>query len=75
MRETPCEEPILYRLVYKYVRKKLEVRKVAAAEKRPSSLLLFGLRFYVLGALGCTAAAVAGKKADPNLAPQAMVKT
>ena len=33
-----------------------------------------GLRFYVLGVFGCTAAAVVGKKAKPSLAPQAMVE-
>ena len=54
--------------------KSLEFQKVAVVEKRPSSLLLSGLRFFVLGLFGCTAAAGAGKKAKPNLAPQAMVE-
>ena len=54
--------------------KNLEFPKVAVGEKRPFSLLLSGLRFYVLDASGCTAVAVAGKKAKPNLAPQAMVE-
>ena len=55
-------------------KKNLEFPKVAVGEKRPSSLMLSGLRFYVLGTFGFTAAAVAGKKAKPNLAPQAMVE-
>ena len=54
--------------------KNLEFPKVAVSKKRPSSLLLSGLRFYVLGTFGCTRAAIAGKKAKPNLAPQAMVE-
>ena len=54
--------------------KNLEFPKVAVGEKRPFSLLLSGLQVYVLGTFGCTAAAVAGKKAKPNLAPHAMVK-
>ena len=54
--------------------KNLEFPKVAVGEKLPFSLLLYGLRFYVLGASGCTAVAVARKKAKPNLAPQAMVE-
>ena len=54
--------------------KSLEFLKFAVGEKRPSSPLLSGLRFYVLGTFGCTAAAVAGKKAKPSLAPKAMVK-
>ena len=54
--------------------KNLEFPKVAAGEMRPSSLLLSGLRFYVLGSFGFTAAAVAGKKVKSNLAPQAMVE-
>ena len=54
--------------------KSIEFPKVAVGENRSSSLLLCGLRFYVLGTFGCTAAAVAGKKAKPNLAPQAMVE-
>ena len=32
------------------------------------------MQFYLLGFFRCTAAAVAGKKAKPNLAPQAMVE-
>ena len=74
MRETSWEEPILSRRIYKYVKKNLEFPKNAVGEKRPSSLLLSGLRFYVLGTFGCTAAAAAGKKAKPNLAPQAVVE-
>ena len=54
--------------------KSLEFPKIAVGEKRPSSLLLSGLRFHVLGTFRCTAAAVAGKKAKPNLTPQAMVE-
>ena len=47
--------------------KSLEFPKIAVGEKRPSSLLLSGLRFYVLGTFGCLAAAVAGKKTISNL--------
>ena len=54
--------------------KNLEFPKVAVAVKRPFSLLLSGLQFYMLGTFGYTAAAVAGKKAKSDLAPQAMVK-
>ena len=59
--------------------KSLKFPKVAGGEKRPSSLLLSGLRFYllrvyVLGIFGCTAAAIVGKKAKSNLATQAMVE-
>ena len=54
--------------------KKSRISEVAVGDKRPSSLLLFGLRFYVLGTFGCTAAADAGKKAKPNLAPQTLVE-
>ena len=54
--------------------KSLEFPKVAVGEKHASSLRLSALRFYVLGAFGCTSAAVAGKKAKPNLASQAMVE-
>ena len=41
--------------------KSLEFPKSAVGEKRPSSLLFSGLRFYVLGIFVCTAAAVAEK--------------
>ena len=54
--------------------KNLDFPKVAVGEKRPSNLLLSGLRFYVLGTFGCTAAAIAGKKAKLNLVPQAIVE-
>ena len=54
--------------------KSLEFPKVAVSEKNSSSLLLSGLQFYVLGALGCTMAAVVGKEAKPNLAPQAIAE-
>ena len=54
--------------------KDLEFPKDAVDEKRPSSLLLLGLRFYVLGIFGFTAAAVAGNKTEPNLAPQGMLE-
>ena len=43
-------------------------------EKRSSSLLLFDLRFYMLGTFGRRAAAVEGKRTEPNLAPQAVVE-
>ena len=39
--------------------KSLDFLKVAVGEKRPSSLLLYGLRFHVLGTFGCTASTVA----------------
>ena len=54
--------------------KSLKFPKAAVREKRPSILLLSGLRFHVLGTFGCTATAVEGKKAKPNHAPQAMVE-
>ena len=73
MRETLWEQPILSPRFYNYVLK-MEFPKVAIGIKRLSSLPLSGLRFYVLGTFGCTAAAVAGKKSKPNLAPQAMVE-
>ena len=43
-------------------------------EKRSSSLLLFDLRFYMLGTFGRRASAVAGKRTEPNLARQAVVE-
>ena len=52
----------------------LEFHKIAVGGKSLSSLLLSGLRFFVLGTFGCTAEAVAGKKAKRNLAPQTMVE-
>ena len=58
----------------KICQKSLVFPKLAVGEKRQSSLLLSRLQFYVLGTFGCTAAAVAGKKTKPNLAPQAMVE-
>ena len=51
MRKTSWEEPILSLRIYKYV-KNLEFPKVAVGEKRPSSLLVSGLRFHVLGTFG-----------------------
>ena len=42
--------------------KRLEFSKDAIGEKRPSSLLLSGLQFYVLRTFGGTAAAVARNK-------------
>ena len=54
--------------------KNLEIPKVAVGEKSPSSLLPSGLRLYVLVFFRCTAAAIAGKKAKPNLAPQALLE-
>ena len=53
----------------------LDFPKVAVGEKRPSNLLLSGLRFDVLGTFGCTAAGVAGKRAKLNLVSQAIVLT
>ena len=64
--------PIL--LYLQICQKNLELPKIAVGENRQSSLLLSGLRFYVLDTFGCTGAAVAGKKAKPNLAPQAMME-
>ena len=64
--------PIL--LYLQICQKNLELPKLAVGENRQSSLLLSGLRFYVLDTFGCTGAAVAGKKANPNLAPQAMME-
>ena len=52
----------------------LEFPKFAIGEKRPFSLLLCGLQFYVMGNFGCPAAAFAGNKVKPNLAPQALVE-
>ena len=56
------------------IQKNLDFPKVAVGEKRPSNLLLSGLRFDVLGTFGCTAAAVAGKRAKLNLVSQAIVE-
>ena len=56
-------------------KKNLKFPKVAVGEKFQSSLLLLICGFFVLGTFDCTAAAaVAGLKAETNLAPQAMVK-
>ena len=63
-----------YPVVFTNMSKNLEFPKIAVCEKRSSSLLLSGLRSHVLGTFGCTAAAVAAKKAKLNLAPQAMVE-
>ena len=48
--------------------------KVAVGEKRPTILLLSGSLIYAVCTFAGTAEAVAGKKAESNLSPKAMVQ-
>ena len=64
---------IILAIAFTYMSKNL-FRKVAVGKKPSSSPILSDLRLYVVGTFGCLAAAVVGKKAEPNLSSQAMVE-